>query len=592
MGGGVRGRGRRGGGRGALVPAALAALAALAGGAGLARGGTSARAAGGGFPVLDSPYEVSLEAKLEFERNGVIKLKDLVPEIDQYARALRFGFTVGTLEYVRAEAARLECSTAFLDRMNTPDVGARTPDSDEEMAAAHEKALASMLALEECAEALGSVEYLKYFQALNLLRFNPDLENWVRNSRVASAVSQLLDTPVRLYQDGYFRKGDKKDKKSATLRIPTMVHQDLSLVPVRTDRFATAWCPLLPLDKDAPGATPLMFVRGSQRNQDWKLSANAYRDVRTLIGDVMKENAKRLEKSDPAALMKYFEAVSHPRRGFTPWMQYGKGPAVKHLDGKVYSGIEIDDSTRTVIERFCTTMLDRGTTPPYSILSEDWSKAPFGWGGNYCTASFVYRKFLLDGLLEKFPAWGKENGAWAKARKEAEEEEEEDGQQEEEEVSDDEDFDLATAQAESSETMAERHATEAAFLADVVNAEFFWVQGGGVDTYSYDVGDCTVHHGRVYHAAAGTQKGTNVLREAVTMHFIDANGLKVPEVAVESSQPNNDVKEHEDYVSFARWWDKVSDGGRLSEADDILPLAWPLPKGNASGAEGGADGDL
>ena len=288
--------------------------------------------------------------------------------------------------------------------------------------------------------------------------------------------------------------------------------------------------------------------------------------------------------------MKYFEAFVHPREGFTPWMQYGEGPALEHLDGKVYSGIEIDDSTRVAIERFCITMLDRGVKP-YSILGTQWEESPSGWGGNYCMASFAYRKFLLDGLLEKFPAWGKENGAWADASEAAGGEEAEEEQEEGEEVSDDEDFDVATAQAETPEKMAERHATEVAFLADVVNSEFFWAQGGGVDTYSYDVGDCTVHHGRVYHAAAGTQKGTNVLREAVTMHYIDANGLKVPQGAVES-QWEEGIKSHEDYASFARWWDKVPDGGPLSEAEDILPLAWPLPEGDARGAQGAADGDL
>ena len=66
---------------------------------------------------------------------------------------------------------------------------------------------------------------LKYLQAVNLVRSNPDLEQWVRNALVASAISQLLNSPVQLYQDGCFRKGDKKEQTSRTLRIPTMIHQ-------------------------------------------------------------------------------------------------------------------------------------------------------------------------------------------------------------------------------------------------------------------------------------------------------------------------------------------------------------------------------
>ena len=47
------------------------------------------------------------------------------------------------------------------------------------------------------------------------------------------------------------------------------------------------------------------------------------------------------------------------------------------------------------------------TLEPYDPLSEFYqSTMTGGWGGNCCLASFVYRKKLLDRLLEKFPVWG------------------------------------------------------------------------------------------------------------------------------------------------------------------------------------------
>ena len=73
------------------------------------------------------------------------------------------------------------------------------------------------------------------------------------------------------------------------------------------------------------------------------------------------------------------------------------------------------------------------------------------------------------------------------------------------------------------------------------------------------------------------------------MHYIDANALKIPQAAWEQAW-NLPVEQHEDYVSFKRWWDKVEDGGPLSQAEDILPLAWP--RGGQEQSGGGADGDL
>ena len=40
------------------------------------------------------------------------------------------------------------------------------------------------------------------------------------------------------------------------------------MVFARTNKFATTWCPLWSLNKDAPGATSLLFVMGSQRDMD------------------------------------------------------------------------------------------------------------------------------------------------------------------------------------------------------------------------------------------------------------------------------------------------------------------------------------
>ena len=457
--------------------AAAAAAAAAAGGL-----GAPARAAG--LPGLGRPFEVPFEDRLEFERNGVIQLKGLLPEIGAYSRALRYGWTVGALEYVQESAELLGCALVYRERMHTSR-GGGTPGSDEEVEAESDKVRESMKALEDCAVAERPGQpperSLKYFQAVNLIRFNPDLEEWVRNARVASAISQLLDAPVRLYQDGYFRKGDPKDMTSRTLRTPTMIHTDLTMVPARTNTFATAWCPLRPLDKNAPGATPLMFIKGSQKDMDDKrLGSKEFEDVQREVRSMLSGRAGangKLVGSDSSRVLKVY---ADPTNGFGAFLKYGKGPALEHLDGKIYTSNRIDEESRTEIERFCRSMLEEA--PDFDVTAVSFAQVGSGgFEGNHCLASFAYRRKLLDGLLKKFPSWGKENGAWVDDMSrgggdEAEADEDADGDEDEDE---DEDFDAAIAKHESPEKKLERMATEAAFVADVVVSEFYWAGGGG-----------------------------------------------------------------------------------------------------------------
>ena len=463
---------------GALLLAAAAAAAAAAGGL-----GAPARAAG--LPGLGRPFEVPIEDRLEFERNGVIQLKGLLPEIGAYSRALRYGWTVGALEYVQESAELLGCALVYRERMHTSR-GGGTPGSDEEVEAESDKVRESMKALEDCAVAERPGQpperSLKYFQAVNLIRFNPDLEEWVRNARVASAISQLLDAPVRLYQDGYFRKGDPKDMTSRTLRTPTMIHTDLTMVPARTNTFATAWCPLRPLDKNAPGATPLMFIKGSQKDMDDKrLGSKDFEDVQREVRSMLSGRAGangKLVGSDSSRVLKVY---ADPTNGFGAFLKYGKGPALEHLDGKIYTSNRIDEESRTEIERFCRSMLEEA--PDFDVTAVSFAQVGSGgFEGNHCLASFAYRRKLLDGLLKKFPSWGKENGAWVDDMSrgggdEAEADEDADGDEDEDE-DEDEDFDAAIAKHESPEKKLERMATEAAFVADVVVSEFYWAGGG------------------------------------------------------------------------------------------------------------------
>lgn len=127
------------------------------------------------------------------------------------------------------------------------------------MAAEIDVALEALAAAEECSDEKG--ESLKYFQALHLRRYNPAVAQWALSARVASAAAQLLGSDVRLYQDGFFRKGDSEGSSIEILNDSTNIHRELDLIPVETDNYVTAWCPLRPIDTARNDSALFFFPR-------------------------------------------------------------------------------------------------------------------------------------------------------------------------------------------------------------------------------------------------------------------------------------------------------------------------------------------
>ena len=91
-----------------------------------------------------------------------------MPELKEYAPALRHAWAHGTREYSHAEIRRLGCGEELLAR--APD-GVASGDEWTELDEQGEidVALDALAAAEECAQEEG--ENLKYFQALHLRRY-------------------------------------------------------------------------------------------------------------------------------------------------------------------------------------------------------------------------------------------------------------------------------------------------------------------------------------------------------------------------------------------------------------------------------------
>ena len=467
------------------------------------------------LPALEDEYMVSMEDRLEFAREGVVMLRGVVPELLSYAPALRHAWAHGTKEYSRVEAKRLNCSKEYLARTPEPTAPAAgapwTPLSDEELSEEIDGALEALRAAEEC-ELHESSKTLKYFQALHLRRFNQAAAKWALNARVASAAAALLGSDVRLYQDGFFRKGDAKGKSIEILNAPTSIHREMDLVPVDTDDYVTAWCPLRKLDT-AKNDSALFFFGRSHRVMS---STRSKEDPGGYI-------VAKMDK-----IVEFVERKYKRRRA---------KQAEKESEGNDEGEGEEGDYFEEEAEKYEDPALDPTRIDEYTELWRRFAKAKepvLGWKDRLSKHSrsvmsrYCHGETYGDADIHGQPDW----------------------------YNDPEDFtwqcsDSPWAQGRNARLLAKYKAagySEAAldslrenFEADARYSAYFW--GEAFDYVDYEVGDCSFHHGWTYHAApvsasamqadkpegerAGTSDPVRPPREAVTMSYINADAVKV-----------------------------------------------------------------
>ena len=211
-------------------------------------------------------------------RTGTIMLRGVVPRVRDYANGIRHAWAQGVKEFAYSESQRLSCSEQYMEDIPPPTYskGAKLDTSDEAVQEEINNALTALWTAEQCSVAVqiagnytppeGKTHgaNLQYFQAVNLARFNDEASEWVfgDHSELGEIASQLLGVPsVRLYQDGFFRKGDTAASRIDILNMPTNIHRDLEMAPVEADIHGTFWCPLHPLN--ARNTTSLFFMGGT-----------------------------------------------------------------------------------------------------------------------------------------------------------------------------------------------------------------------------------------------------------------------------------------------------------------------------------------
>ena len=465
-------------------------------------------------------------------------LRGVVPRVRDYANGIRHAWAQGVKEFAYSESQRLSCSEQYMRDIPPPTYskGAKLNTSDEAVQEEINNALTALWTAEQCSiavEQAGSYTppegktqgpNLQYFQAVNLARFNDEASEWVfgEDSELGEIASQLLGVPsVRLYQDGFFRKGDTAGAQIDILNAPTNIHRDLEMAPVEADIHGTFWCPLHPLN--ARNTTSLFFMGGTHNRIEG--IEYLYRHMTVFENMAAADEIDTVDVGPrwanlPIAVQKVMKDADtllpskfrEDTDGFDPpGFDFGEWPTAVQRD---------------LLDRFCA-----------KVEEVRLGQFPFEDIGNYYNSCANGKDRLQRreaGLKKVMADFGEEAAnAYRKYL-----------------------------------SMGRRY------------GRFYWDQA--LDFGQYEVGDCTFHSGWTTHAAppAVTNKEESykkIPREAVTVSFIDGAARKIPKSVWYRGSA---AVAEEDYISYGRWYDKVPDGEFLES--DILPVMWPR-EGNQSG---------
>ena len=506
-------------------------------------------------PTIQAEYTVTPEQKLEFERDGVTMLRNVVPDIKDFAGPLRHGWAQGVKEFALAEARRLQCTAEELAQIDPPREGGTYEHDEVDTDIAN--AVAGLQVAEDCsarlaqikkeevarlmatgnlqqAEGLARVIQLKYFQALNLRRFNNEVERWALSARLASAAAQLLGSDVRLYQDAFFRKGDVRGQRLKIFAQATSIHKEGDLIPVDTDMYVTAWCPLRAIDASVDST--LFFFPGSHCDK-----GNLF-DKMGDDFDVKVSQGVQLYTHDWAA-----EVIEVLR------------DSSKRDFGRLTELPPLSNHTGTIMEQFCANKGDIKEVGLYSPVLEEGRDLREFINMNVCllSANGVER---MNKSIGKIAMLLRHDKAGNPRR------------------TFDDDMEVLKQSA----------------MADTSMITLYWGHGGGAFNYgSYEPGDCSMHQGQTKHAAPPQPKGRRIEhcedgedctvrppREAVSLSFVAKKARKVPATLWDSLFGDLSGEQHEDFLSYSRWWSKVQDDSPVGNGDDavneeILPVVWP-----------------
>jgi len=394
------------------------------------------------------------------------------------------------------------------------------------------RALGAMKAVDICSVG-DSKNFPKYFQSLNLRRFHDGIRTWAQSKRVAQAAADLLGVEhVRLYQDGFFRKGDTEGTSIAVLNAGTNIHRDSDMTPVGGQHYVTAWCPLRPIDPEKDST--LIFWDGSHVHSH---------------GVDDQDSALKSIASDP-----------HPRTD-------DQNLEEKYLSKSFLLNPDLTSWDQSAVRRMATNAeLDRGEFPDvetnnFTLLELLEMKKELA-KGRQRVPRVTEEEARLRGTVcgAKVPKHGETWSPYFAGTQLVE-------------VCDPPPpaGPLLTSFGKKNALLNEM------WEADKVKSQNFWQ---GARTFGkLDLGDCTFHHGETTHAAAvppqrdllagQTTKDAppREVREAVTLTYMGAESCKIPLAAFKKMSGVKDIKDQEDYASYSRWYDDIEAGAVIDHEE-------------------------
>ncbi|KAK3256647.1 hypothetical protein CYMTET_34222 [Cymbomonas tetramitiformis] len=224
-------------------------------------------------PVMDSVYPVNATFLEAFLRDGVVMARHVAPELQQYRPFFQEAYIAGMVQYYYHNLAQEACTCARLEAGAAcanapPEEFPFDPTYLEDVARRRDTATLRAM-LKQC-EVNGNAT-VAFLQQIDLRRLHRAIERWALGKRLARVASQLLGVPsLRLYQDAMFVKDGRKDDDAIHLRKhmnrQTGWHMELTQVPVDTEAYVTAWCPLRRATEDD---SILVFAPGSHEASAW-----------------------------------------------------------------------------------------------------------------------------------------------------------------------------------------------------------------------------------------------------------------------------------------------------------------------------------
>jgi len=321
---GARGRGRGAGGLAALASAAAVAL------------GASAGAAGDGLPDLGEGPGLPVELLIEFARTGVAEVPGLVPEIGEYASALRYAWAQSAKKYAVFMDEHQSCDLGIEESLESPpDIDAGEAWESANVDESVDEALRLLEDIDSCIAGLAGTSAPVF---ANIGRYNSGAQKFSESGRIAAAASQFLNSPVRLVSTNFFRSRGAPGSEVKLLELEKGLRRDHTRMPLYESGQITAWCPLSKVDASTHSVP--VYMPNSY-------NSNAFLRGHTSVWRRYEQSVSLIQSGERGDETTHYKDIPNE------YLDIEEGYFPFYTEMAMYSKRPISDRIQSYIDRFC-----------------------------------------------------------------------------------------------------------------------------------------------------------------------------------------------------------------------------------------------